>query len=139
MCYPPDESNNILQMKTTFKKINPRNKLGVSSYSRYDHKLINYYQKPKHSREDYKISLPWKTNIICYVCGKRGHKAFECKNQKQKDFYQNIRTYSKGETYFFTLEYDIVLDKSNLLVDCSATEHVITDKSKFINLTKILN
>ena len=27
MCYPPDESNNILQMKTTFKKINPRNKL----------------------------------------------------------------------------------------------------------------
>ena len=27
----PDESNNILQMKTTFKKINPRNKLRVMS------------------------------------------------------------------------------------------------------------
>ena len=31
-----DESNNILQMKTTLKKINPRNKLGVSIQSRYD-------------------------------------------------------------------------------------------------------
>ena len=31
MCYPADESNNILQMKTPFKKINPRNKLGVST------------------------------------------------------------------------------------------------------------
>ena len=25
MCYPPNRSNNILQIKTTFKKINPRN------------------------------------------------------------------------------------------------------------------
>ena len=34
---------------------------------------------------------------------------------------------------FFALEYDIVSDKINLLVDCRATNHVITDKSKFIN------
>ena len=43
-----------------------------------------------------------------------------------------MKTYSKGRTYFFALIY-IVLDKSNLFVDCGATEHVITDKSKFIN------
>ena len=57
MCYPPDESNNILQMKTTFKKINPSNKLGVSTHSRYDYKLTNYnnYQKPQHSSDDYNI------------------------------------------------------------------------------------
>ena len=136
MCYlSTDESNNILQMKTTFKKINPRNKLGVSTHSCYDYKSTNYnynnYQKPQHSREDYKTSPLGKTNII-YVCGKRGHKAFQFKNQRQKDFCQNIRTYIKGQTYFFALGYDIVSDKSELLVNCSATEH-ITDKSKFIN------
>ena len=54
MCFslslsPPDESNNIFQMKTIFKKINPRNKLGVSTHSHYDYKSTNYnynnYQK----------------------------------------------------------------------------------------------
>ena len=58
--------------------------------------------------------LPGKVNIICYVCGKRGYKAFEYKNQRQRDFCHNIRTYSKGQTYFFALGYDNVLDKSNL-------------------------
>ena len=41
MYYPPDESNDILQMKTSFKKINPRNKLGVSTHSHYDYKSTN--------------------------------------------------------------------------------------------------
>ena len=45
--------------------------------------------------------------------------------------WQNIRTYSKGQTYFFALGYDIISDKSNLMADCRTTEHVITDKSKF--------
>ena len=52
---------------------------------------------------------------------------------KGSDFCHNIRTYSKGQNYFFALGYDIVLDKTNLLVDCKATNHVITDKSKFIH------
>ena len=137
MCYPTNESNNILQMKITFKKINPRNKPRVSMHSRYDYKSTNYnynnYQKPQHSREDYKISLLGKTNIICYVCGRRGHKAFDCRNRRQSDFCHNIRTYSKGQTYFFALEYDIVSDRTNLLVNCGATNYVITDKSKFIH------
>ena len=59
MCYPSDESNNILQMKTTFKKINPKNKLKVSPHSHYDYKSTNYnfnnYQKLQHSKEICKI------------------------------------------------------------------------------------
>ena len=136
LCYPPDESNNILQLKTTFKMIN-RNKLGVSTHFRYDCKSTNYnnnnYKKPQHSREYYKISPSGKTNIIFYVCGRKCHKAFECKNLRQSDFCPDMRTYSKGQTYFFSLGYDIVSDKTNLLVDCGATTHVITDKLKFIN------
>ena len=42
MCYSTDESSNMLQMKTTFKKINPKKKRGVSTHSRYDYKLTNY-------------------------------------------------------------------------------------------------
>ena len=68
-------------------------------HSHYDYKSTNYnynnYQKLQHG-EDYKISLPGKTNIICYVCGKRGHKAFKCKNKKQSDFCHDIKIYSKG-------------------------------------------
>ena len=58
-----------------------------------------------------------------------GHKALEYKSQR--DFYHDIRTYSKGQPYFFALGYDIVSDKTNLLVDCGATKYVITDESKF--------
>ena len=64
---------------------------------------------------------------------RKGHKTFQCQNRRQKEFYQNIKTYSKGQTYFFALGYHIVSDKSNLLVNCGATEHVRTDKPKFIN------
>ena len=47
-----------------------------------------------------------------------------------------MRTYSKGQTYFFASGYDIVSDKTNLSVDCGATNHVIIDKSKFINFNQ---
>ena len=43
MCYPPDKSTNILQMKTMFGKINPRNKPWVSMHFCYDYKSTNYY------------------------------------------------------------------------------------------------
>ena len=107
MCSTPDESNNILQMKTTFKKIKPRNKPEVSMHSHYDYKSTNYnqnnFQKPHHCRADYKPHLPGKTNIICYVCGRRGHITFDCRNRRQSDFCHNTRPYSKGQTYFFRI------------------------------------
>ena len=78
-----------------------------------------------------------KTNFICYVCGRKSHKAFEFKNRRQSDFCHNIRTYSKIQTYFFALGYDIISDKTNLLVVCGATDYVITDKLKFINFDQI--
>ena len=137
MCYPPDKSNNILRMKTTFKKIKPKNKPGVSTHSCYYYKSINYnyndYQKPHHSREDYKISPQGRQILFVTFVGGEGHKTFGCKNRRQSDFCHNIRTYSKGQTYFFALGYDIASDKTNLLINCGATNHVITDKLKFIN------
>ena len=137
MCYSLDESNNILQMKTTFKKAKSRNKLGVNIHSCYDYKSTNYsynnYKKPQHSSSSNNYNISPSEVKYCYICKKKGHKAFQCQNKRWKDFCQTIKTYSKGQTYFFALGYDIVLDKSNLSVDCGVTKHVITDKSKFIN------
>ena len=135
----PVESNNILQMKTTFKKAKPKNKLGVSTHSGSYHKSINYNynncQKPQHCSKDYNIPsiTSRKTNIICYIWYEKGRKSFQYRTKKRKDFCQNINLFQKAKTYFFTLEYDIVSGKGNLLVDCGATKHVITDKSKIIN------
>ena len=87
MCFVPDESNNILQMKTTFKKINPRNKLGVSTHSCYDYEFTyhnyNNNQKLKHSKEDYKISRQGRQILFVTFVGGGGHKSFECKNRRQ--------------------------------------------------------
>ncbi|XP_066986822.1 uncharacterized protein [Macrobrachium rosenbergii] len=46
------------------------------------------------------------SSIRCYSCGKPGHKSFECKLKKDRDV-------------------------CSVLVDCGATTHIITDKSKF--------
>ena len=141
MCYLPDESSNILQMKTTFKKAKPRNKLGLNTHSHFHCTSTNYnyndYEKLQHSCKDYNILPPCLEDkyylLHLQICNKNCHKTFQCRNKKQKDFCQNIKTYSKGQTYFFILGYDIGSNKSNLLVDCEATDHVITDKSKFTN------
>ena len=109
-------------------------------HSHYDYKTTNYNYnncwRPLRSGVDYKISPTGKTNIIRYICGWRGHKACDCRNWRLSDFCHNIRIYSKGQTYFFALGYDIVFNNTNLLVDCRATNHVITYKSKFINFDK---
>ena len=112
MCYPHMNLTIYHKWRPHFKRLTQGINL-VSTYSCYDYKLTNYnynnYQKLQHSREDYKKTHPQrKTNIICCVYGKRGHKAFEYKNRRPKDFCQNIWTYSIGQTYFFALGYDIV-------------------------------
>ena len=102
MCYPSDESNNILQMKTTFNRVTPRNKLGVSTHSHYDCKPTNYnynnYNKPHHSSKNYNISIQGRQIlfIISAIKKKKSHKTFQCQNKRRKDFWQNIKTYSKG-------------------------------------------
>ena len=132
ICYSPDESNNILQMKTTFKKINPRNKRGIITHSRYDYKSTynyNNYQKPQHSRENDKISLHQGRQILFVMFGGRESiKHLNVKTEGKKIFVKIYKPILKGQNYFFTLGYNIISDKSNLLVDCGITEHVITDK-----------
>ena len=83
ICYSPDKSNNILQMKTTFKRAKPRNKLRVSTHSHYDYKSTNYNynncQKHQHSSKDYSISSTQVRQILFVTfVRKKGHKTFQC-------------------------------------------------------------
>ena len=68
---PSDEFNNILLMKTAFKRAKVRNKLGVSTHSRYDCKSANYhynnYQKPHYCSKDYNISLQVKKYHLSHL------------------------------------------------------------------------
>ena len=86
----PDECNNIFQMKTTFKKINPRNKLGVSTYSHYEDNSTNYnhnnYQKLQHSREDYKISPQVRQILFVMFVGREATKHLNVKTKDKEIF-----------------------------------------------------
>ena len=80
--------NNLLQMKTTFKEINPKNNLGVSTHSRYDYKLTNYnynnYQKPQYSRENYKISPQGRQILFVTFIRRKATKNFNVKAKGNK-------------------------------------------------------
>ena len=88
--YPLDESNSILQMKTTFKKINPKNKTGVSTHSFYDYKSTNYnynnYLKPQHSREDYQISPQGRQILFFRFVGRETTKYLNVKTKGKEIF-----------------------------------------------------
>ena len=89
VCYTPDESNNTFQMKTTFKKINPKNKLWVSTHSRNDYKskIIITTNTRNLSIVERTIKFPPPRQILFVTFVREGgHKAFECKNQRQRDF-----------------------------------------------------
>ena len=58
------------------------------------------------------------------------------KKLKAKRYLSEYANLLKSQTYFFALENDIVLAKSNLIVDCGATKHVITDKLKLNNFNQ---
>ena len=78
MSYSKDESNNILQMKTTFKGTKPKNNPGVSTHSQYDCKSTSYYyndyNKPHHSSKNNtpprhthcqeRNWIVWKRNVL---------------------------------------------------------------------------
>ena len=65
-----------------------------------------------------KNPLKGRKILFVTIVRREATKLFNVKTEG-KIFCQNIRTYSKGQTYFFFK--DIVSDKSNLLVDCVAT------------------
>ena len=76
MCYPSNESNNILQMKTTFKKTKKDwNKKWLSTHL-YHCKSRNHnnYNKPHYCSKNYNTTPPPSgRQKLCHICNKKGH------------------------------------------------------------------
>ncbi|KAF2358480.1 Reverse transcriptase RNA-dependent DNA polymerase [Trinorchestia longiramus] len=116
-----------------------------------------------HSENEDRVMKVKDSKIICYLCGKSGHKKVECKNYsakknrwcsicksashdtkfcRKKDTVKAKATDSKDVkgSFCFRVTTDSesasVVDSANLLVDCGATAHIICDKSKFVSLDK---
>ncbi|KAF2344883.1 Reverse transcriptase RNA-dependent DNA polymerase [Trinorchestia longiramus] len=119
--------------------------------------------RQSHSENAERVMKVKDSKIICYLCGKSGHKKVECKNYsakknrwcsscksashdtkfcRKKDTVKAMATDSKDVkgSFCFRVTTDSesasVVDSANLLVDCGATVHIICDKSKFVSLDK---
>ncbi|KAF2349910.1 GAG-pre-integrase domain [Trinorchestia longiramus] len=119
--------------------------------------------RQSHSENEERVKKVQDSKIICYLCGKSGHKKVECKNYsakknrwcsicksashdtkfcRKKHTVEGIATDSKDVKGCFCFrvttdsESASVVDSANLLVDCGATAHIICDKSKFVSLDK---
>ena len=101
--------------------------------------------------------------ITCCLCKKIGHKAYECKQNKRWCIICKSKSHDtkvcrkKGDTvsnfsqeeepkanYYFKVEVEPNVDISckdnvNLLVDCGATTHIVTDLAQFICYDKDFN
>ena len=100
--------------------------------------------------------------LVCYSCGKEGHKKFQCKikaTNSNKKYCNNCKMTNhntndcrrinsakvandEGEAssdFIMKIDTDKKSINDTLLVDCGATSHIIIDKSKFVDFDKDFN
>lgn len=85
------------------------------------------------------------SNKWCHNCSKNNHNTNECRRKKPNNYSaKNVNDSSNNpQSHGFAMkvsDYDKVnyadVNVKNLLVDCGATSHIITDKDKFITFDK---
>ena len=121
------------------------------------------HQKPSNSiLKVSSHSGPRKPEVTCFYCKKKGHKVIDCPKKKSR-WCNNCKTKSHDTEYcrrkpgggnsekkdttaqvehfqFKVAVFDSVnsvaepSDGSDTLVDCGATAHIITDRSKFLSM-----
>ena len=109
------------------------------------------------------LNINNKSNIICFHCGKSGHKKFQCDKLKnnngassrwcnlcknntldskycrKKNSIKHIDdTTTRQDDFAFKATHidkchNVMSSNDNLLVDCGATVHILNDESKFLN------
>ena len=103
---------------------------------RYKHKAQNYDNKPK-------ISNPHtlKNKGICYVCGKPGHHAPQCRKR--------VKTGNSGNPLkanlvegndiiaSIVLEANMVTNSKNWVVDSGSTRHIYANRDAFASYTLV--
>ena len=148
------------------------------SFSEFKVSLRSFEETQKLSTESTKeesimkvagkpVYKPKKDHIVCYGCGKAGHKISECRSKKRwcdicknqthdtekcrkkknaSDSTKAVRETSESmheekHSFVFQVGVDVTnIDNVNgLLVDCGATTHIVHDVSKFIRFDAEFN
>ena len=129
---------------------------------------LSGYEESEKSRDmtpssDNVLNINNKSNIICFHCGKSGHKKFQCDKLKnnngassrwcnlcknnthdskycrKKNSIKHIDdTTTRQDDFAFKATHidkchNVMSSNDNLLVDCGATVHILNDESKFLN------
>ncbi|KAG1698110.1 Rap1 GTPase-activating protein 2 [Nymphon striatum] len=135
-----DGQTNFCEFKVALKSFNETEK-----YTVQDNKVMNVKHVKEHRHRV----------IRCFKCNKEGHKSFECKTARKWCTNCNMKSHNTQECrrnlnsvqsasvcktqdsdsfIFMAAENpEEVLLSNCLLVDCGATAHIITEKSKFVN------
>ncbi len=92
-----------------------------------------------HVSKDCKI----KKKLFCEYCKRSGHNDNACRKKKKASANDSSKGVSQGETESHSFAFMVneesmckVKCENSLLVDCGATSHIITDRSKFIEFDK---
>ena len=97
---------------------------------------------PGHRADQCTRSKKW-----CYYCKSKTHNSNKCRKKKQEtsEAAKSIQDHHGRDSFVFKVsdvpsECDVMDHvKGSLLVDCGATTHIATDKSKFVNFDENFN
>ncbi|KAD3067345.1 hypothetical protein E3N88_35225 [Mikania micrantha] len=88
------------------------------------------FKGPSKSDEKFK-----KKQVSCYVCGKSGHKAYQCRHRKNKDQKigddAQVNVTEHDNVIAAVIETNLVENKTEWIVDSGATRHYCNNKDLF--------
>jgi len=106
-------------------KVNDANGVQCFICRNYGHKSYECPSRKQHSQSQSSLKKRW-----CCLCKSTTHDTKQCR--KKKDAVKSLTEESpQSDSFAFRASECRSVCQGSLLVDCGATAHIITDKSKF--------
>jgi len=108
--------------------------------------LKRYENKPDHKRKNnFQNSRPNRSNPVfkkkgnCFVCGKPGHHAPQCRRKARNDNPPRANIAQGEDDIIVTVisQVNLMTNVSKWVVDSGATRHICANKSAFISCTSV--
>ena len=131
-----EDTNHKKQKAAKAKQMATKANLVQTDTKRYKHKSQNSDNKPK-------ISSPqaFKKKGTCYVCGKSGHHAPQCKKRVKNGNSGNPPKANlvEGDDIIAAVisQANMVTNSKNCVIDSSATRHICANRDSFTSYTPV--